>query len=78
MDTLSKYQCHPTQHRTPPRVLRRLWLNLVGAKSYQQDIPVALDNLSPHLQRDIGLETRVATTPWLDSTALIGRHGRGP
>jgi len=78
MDTLLKPRCHPTQRRASPNAFRRLWLNLVGAKSYRQDTPVALDNLSPHLQRDIGLENRTATTPWLDSAAWFGRHGRGP
>jgi len=40
-------------------------------------LPAGLDNLTPHMRRNIGLENRAAMH-WSDATAYIDRDSRRP
>lgn len=57
--------------------LRRFWRIVGGAKAAPLALPTDLANLTPHMRRDIGLETRAAMH-WSDATAQTDRDSRRP
>ena len=57
--------------------LRRFWRTFRTVRADPLALPAGLDNLTPHMRRDIGLEHRAAVH-WSDATAYIDRGSRRP
>ncbi len=55
----------------------RFWRIIKNVKADLLALPADLDSLTPHMRRDIGLDSRAAKR-WPDATAHIDRDSRQP
>jgi len=76
MCTLSTVPGRPDPAMTKPALLR-FWRLTRFARRNPIFLPAGLDNLTPHMRRDIGLEHRAAVH-WSDATTYIDRGSRRP
>ena len=67
-------RAEPTKAGT---ALLRFWRIVRSVRADPLALPAGLDNLTPHMRRDIGLENRAAMH-WSDATAYIDRDSRRP